>query len=53
MTKNGRIILLSNCAVCNSKKLKVIKEQEASGLLSSLGIKTYLNKIPFAGPLLF
>ena len=52
-TKNGRIILLSSCAVCNSKKLKAIKEQEPSGLLSSLGIKTYLNKIPFSGPLLF
>ena len=36
-TKNGRIMLLSNCAVCDSKKSKFIKEQEASsGLLSSL-----------------
>ena len=38
-TKEGRIILLSNCAVCDSKKWKLIKEREASGLLSSLGIK--------------
>ena len=38
-TKNGRIILLSKCAVCYSKKSKFIKEQEVSGLLSSLGIK--------------
>ena len=38
-TKNGRIMLLSKCAVCNSEKLKFIKEQEACGLLSSLGIK--------------
>ena len=30
-TKNGRIILLSKCAVCDSKKLKLITEQEASG----------------------
>ena len=52
-TKNGRIMLLSKCAVCNSKKPKFIKEQEASGLLSSLGIKTPLNKIPLLGPLLF
>ena len=43
--KNGRIVLLSKCAVCDSKKSKFIKEQEASGLLSSLGIKTPLNKI--------
>ena len=34
-TKNGRIMPLSKCAVCDSKKLKFIKEQEASGLLST------------------
>ena len=38
-TKNGRIILLSKCALCDSKKSKYIKQQEASGFLSSLGIK--------------
>ena len=32
--------------MCDSKKSKFIKQQEASGLLSSLGIKTPLNKIP-------
>ena len=52
-TKNGRIMLLSKCAVCDSKKLKFIKQQETSGLLSSLGIKTPLRKIPLVGPLLF
>ena len=52
-TKNGRIMILSKCEVCDSKKLKFIKEQEASGLLSSLGIKKHLNKIPLLGPLLF
>ena len=52
-TENGRIMLLSNCVVCNSKKSKFIKEQEASELLSSLGIKTPLNKICLLGPLLF
>ena len=47
-------MFLSKCAVCDSKKLKFIKQQEASALLSSLGIKTpvYLIKIPLAGPLL-
>ena len=40
-TKNGRIMLLSNCAVCNSKKSKFLKEQEAKGLSSSLGIRTH------------
>ena len=51
--KNGRIILLSKCAVCDSKTLKFIKEQEASVLLSSLGIKTPLSKISLVGPRLF
>ena len=50
-TKNGIIMLLSTCVVCNSKKS--IKEQEVSGLLSSLVVKTPLNKIPLLGPLLF
>ena len=52
-TKNGKFMLLSNYAVCKSKKSRFIKEQEASGLLSSLGIKTLLSKIPLVGPLLF
>ena len=52
-SENVRIILLLECAVCDSKKLKFIKEQEPSGLLSSLGIKAPLSKIPLVGPLLF
>ena len=51
-SKNQKCVL-SKCAVCDSKKSKLIKQQEASGLLSSLGIKTSLNKIPLLGPLLF
>ena len=39
--------------MCDSKKSKFMKEQEASRLLSSLGIKTSLNKILSLGPLLF
>ena len=35
----GRIMLLSKCAICSSKKSRFITEQEASGLLSRLGIK--------------
>ena len=50
---NGRIMLLTKCAVCDSKKSKFIKEQEASGLLRSLKIKTPLNKISLVGTLLF
>ena len=48
-------MLLSKCAVCDSKISKFIEEQEASGLfsglLSSLGIKTPLRKIPLLGSL--
>ena len=50
-TKNGRIMLLSKCVVCDSKKSKFIKLQEGSGLLSSLGIRTTLIKIPLVGSL--
>ena len=51
--KNGRIMFLSNCVVCNSKKSKFLKQQEASELLSSLEIKTPLSKIPLVGLFLF
>ena len=37
-------MLLSKCEVCDSKKWKFIKEQEATGILSSLGIKTSVKK---------
>ena len=53
MTKNGRIMLLSKCAIRNNKKSKFIKEQEVIGFLSTLGIKTPLSKIPLIGSLLF
>ena len=51
--KNGRIILLSKCTVCNSKKSKFLKEQDVRGLLSSLGIRTPLSQVPLLSPLLF
>ena len=35
-----------NCAIYGSKKSRFIKEQQAKGLLSNLGIKTPLNKVP-------
>ena len=45
-TKNGRLTSSSKCAVCSSKKSRFMKEQEAEGLLSNIGIKTPLSKIP-------
>ena len=53
-TKNGRIMLLSKCAVSDSKKSKLIKEQGARGLLSKLtGIKIpVLSDLPLGNILL-
>ena len=45
-TKNSRLIMQSICADCGIKKSRFVKEQEAKGLLSNLGIKTPLSKIP-------
>ena len=52
-TRNGRTMILSKCAICGIKKSKFIKNQEAKGLLSSLGLKTPLSKIPLLGDVLF
>ena len=52
-TSNGKMMILSKCAVCNSKKSKFINEQEAKGLLSKLSIKTPFSKLPTLGDILF
>ena len=39
-------MMLSKCSVCNNKKSEFIKNQEAKGLLSNLGIQTPLSQIP-------
>ena len=46
-------MVLSKCAICNSKKSKFINKQEAKGLLSKLGITTPLSKVPIIGDILF
>ena len=50
---NGKAMILSTCAICGSKKSKFIKQEEAKGLLSNLGLRTPLNKIPVLGDILF
>ena len=45
-TKNNRLIMQSKCSVCGIKKSRFVKEQEAKSLLSNLGIRTPLSKIP-------
>ena len=45
-TSNGRYILKSTCPICGKMKSRFIKGQEASGLLSMLGVKTPLSRVP-------
>ena len=52
-TFNRKAIILPTCAICGSKKSKFIKQQEAKRLLSNLGLRTPLNKIPVLGDILF
>ena len=52
-TSNGEAMILSNCAICGSKKSRFIKNQEAKGLLSKLGFKIPLSKVPILGDILF
>ena len=45
-SKNKRLIMQSKCSVCKNKKSRFVKEQEAKGFLSNLGINTPFSKIP-------
>ena len=44
--RQNRSMIQSNCAICGSKKSRFIKEQQAMGILSNLGFKTPLSKVP-------
>ena len=46
-------MILSKCVICGSKKSRFIKNQEAKRLVSKLGIKTPLSKVPILGNILF
>ena len=52
-TSDGRAMILSKCAICGCKKSRFIKNQEAKGLLSNLGVRTPLSKVPILGDILF
>ena len=52
-TNKEKILLLWKCTVSHSKKLRFIKNQEASGLWSSLGLRTTLSEILLLGDILF
>ena len=47
--KNGRTMLSSKYPVCSYTKSRFMKDQEAKGLLCSLGLKTPLDKILLLG----
>ena len=48
----GRTMVLSKCAIFGSKKSRFVKHQEAKGLLSNLGVRTPLSKVPILGDIL-
>ena len=50
---NEKIMFSSKCAVCNSKKSRFIKKQEAIELLNQIAIRTSLSKIALLGDILF
>ena len=52
-TSNGKTMLLSKYAKCGSLKSRFIKNQEAKGLLSNLGITIPLSKVPLLRDILF
>ena len=52
-TSNNRTMILSKCTECGIKTSRFIKNQEAKDLLSNLGIRTSLSKVPILGDILF
>ena len=46
-------MVLSKCAICDSKNSRFIKNQETKGLLNNLGIRTPLSKVLILGDILF
>ena len=52
-TKSDKTMLSPKCALCRGRISRFLKEQEAKGLLSILGIKTALSNIPLLGNILF
>ena len=52
-TSNGKAMILSKQTICDNKKSRFIKNQEAKWLLSSLGLGTPLRKVPTLGHILF
>ena len=45
-TRNNKLLMQSTWSDCKNKKSRFVKEQDAKGLLSNLGINTPFSKIP-------
>ena len=52
-TSNGKAMILTKYAIYGSKISRFIKNQETKGLLSNLGVRTPLSKVPILGDILF
>ena len=52
-TSSGKAMILSKCTICSNEKSGFIKNQEAKGLLSNLGLRTPLSKVPVFGDICF
>ena len=52
-TSNSKTVLLSKCETCGSKKSRFIEKQEAKELLSNLGLRTSLSKVPLLRDILY
>ena len=52
-TSNDKTMILWKCAKCSNKKSRLIKNQEAKGLLSNLDLRTPFSKVPLLGNILF
>ena len=50
-TKNNRLVMQSKCSACRIKKSRFVKEQEAKDLITNLGNKMPLSKIPLLNDL--
>ena len=52
-SSNGKAMILSKCTICGAKRSRFIKNQKAKALISNLGFRTPLTKMPILGDILF
>ena len=52
-SNNAKTMVLSKCTIYGTKNSRFIKNKKQKGILSSLGLKTPLNKFSLLGDILF